>query len=169
VKAEGSTYIPIVDAEDAAHLLLDGKPDASYVVCALPLQPTWQPVDVTRLHALQFFIRVAEPLPADVYVCMVSQSEDGTEHTSHEISLKERGLQSGNWTNVAIPVDQFSGNGFDPKSTRLVKFVAHQTCRIELSKIYIYENVADKQSRIRSIAPAGSIEDRNTSHDARAV
>jgi hypothetical protein len=169
VKAEGSTYVPIVDAEDAAILLLDGKSDTSYVVCALPLQPTWQTVDVARLHALHFSIRVAERIPQDVYACLVSQSEDGVEHTSREISLKEYGLQASQWADISIGIDQFGGNGFDPKSTRLVKFVAYQSCRIELAKIYIYEDSADRPLRISSTTHAASVPQRNISDDARAV
>jgi Phytanoyl-CoA dioxygenase (PhyH) len=143
-KAENSTYIPIVDTEDAAILFLDGKPDASYIVCALPLQPTWLPVDVTPYGALQFSIRVPALGPSDIYVNLVSQSEEGVEHNSCELSLHEQGLQPGEWTDLSLPLDQFTGDGFDRKSVRLVKFVSHQSCRLELSKIYLTEENSRK-------------------------
>jgi hypothetical protein len=154
VKAEGSTYIPIVDTEDAAILLLDGKPDTTYVVCALPLQPTWQPVSLRKFRSLEFSIRVPEPGPRDVFVSMVSQCEDGRERTSDEISLKGHGLEPGAWTRVAIPIDQFSGNDFDRASARLAKFIAHESCRIELSEIYVTEEMDSGEQEIPMVTVA---------------
>jgi hypothetical protein len=135
--AENSTYVPIVDAEEAAILVLDGKPDAACVVCALPLQPSWQPVDVTRYRTLQFAIRLLVPAPKDLYVSLVSQGEDDREHNSCELSLRERSLEPGPWIDLSVPLEQFVGDGFELRSVRLVKFVAHQSCRFQLAKIYL--------------------------------
>jgi hypothetical protein len=143
VRAEGSTYIPIEDTEEAAILVLDGKPDVSYVLGALPLQPTWLSMDITQYDALQFSIRTPEPSPYDVYVRMVSQSEDGVEHESCEVSLNERGLQTGGWTDISVPLKLFVGEVFDRKSARLVKFIAHTSCRLEISRIYLTHSHED--------------------------
>ncbi len=137
VKAEGSTYIPIIDAEETAILVLDGKPDARYIVCALPLQPTWLPVNVTRYRTLQFAVRLSAPGPEDLFVNLVSQTGDGREHSSCELSLCERSLLPGPWIDISVPLEQFVGDGFNLASVRLVKFVAYQSCRVELAKIYL--------------------------------
>ncbi len=137
VKAAGSTYIPIVDTDEFAVLLLDGLPGTKYVVGALPVQPTWLATDISRFADLRFDIRVSENCPADLQVTMTAAEEDGSEHESAPVYLHEMGLRPGNWMTLSIPLARFRGEGVDLRGIRLVKFVANGSFRMELAKIYL--------------------------------
>ncbi|MEP7362524.1 MAG: hypothetical protein ABI972_04645 [Acidobacteriota bacterium] len=136
-KPEDSTFIPILDLEDSAVLMLDGKPDAQYVVAALPLQPTWLDYDASAFQRLSFAIRVSANVPRDLRVTITSTSPDGVENESAPVYPRDAGMQPDVWSPISIPLDKFSGPGIDVGSIRLIKFSGTGSFRLELAKIYL--------------------------------
>jgi hypothetical protein len=145
VKAESSTYAPLRASASGAVLVLDGKPDTRYVVCALPLEPTWLPVDISSFQKLKFAIRVTGQ-PEDVYLCLVSQSPGGIEVESPNRSLKAEGLEYQRWMHLSIPLANFQAGhlqggdlqgSIDLSCVRLVKFFGPGSFRLELRQIYV--------------------------------
>ena len=150
VKAEGSTYIPIVDAEDAAVLYWTASLMLLTLFVPCRCNPHGRP---WTLHGCMLCTFASGSQNLFRRMCMLAWCRNRKMAQSillREISLKELGLHPVSRSDITIPIDRFTGNGFDPKSARLVKFVAYQSCRIELSKIYIYEDSADRQLRIPS-------------------
>jgi hypothetical protein len=135
VKAEGSTYAPLRESSRGAVLLLDGKPGTPFVVCALPLQATWLPVDISARRALRFAARVTGT-PPDVLVTLVSKSAAGTETESRRFSLKSAGLEYGRWMELSIALADFR-ESVDLSCVRLLKFEGYACFRLELSRVYI--------------------------------
>jgi hypothetical protein len=134
-KLESSTYAPIRASDTGAVLVLQGKPETPYVVCALPLQPTWLPSNISRFTALRFAIRVRET-PPDVLLSLVSQSPGGLEIESGARSLRSEGLEYGPWMELSVPLAGFEGS-VDLSCVRLIKFVGYASFRLELARIYI--------------------------------
>lgn len=135
VNLEGTTFAPIQVNDEFTALILEGKPGTPYVVCALPLQPTWQPVDISSYQVLRFFLRVSGA-PSDVLVTLVSQETDGSERESSPYLLKSVELEGGKWISVSIPVSHF-GTSVDLGRVRLVKYVGYASFQLELASIYI--------------------------------
>jgi hypothetical protein len=135
VKDPTSTYVPLVSADCGAVLVLKGNPDTTFVVCALPLEPTWQPQDISSRTKLRFGIRV-EGGPPDVLVTLVSIDSAGSETESAEQSLRVEGLEYGRWMDVSVPLERFQ-HSVDLTSIRLVKFVGYASFRLDLRQIYI--------------------------------
>jgi hypothetical protein len=135
IKDETSTYVPLQATDTGAVLVLTGRPEAPYVVCALPLQPTWLPVDISSLEQLCVGMRVSGT-PPDVLVSLVSQLPAGEEVESRFCSLKAEGLRYGHWVNLALPLTAFRETA-DLRAIRLVKFIGFASFRLELRRIYI--------------------------------
>jgi hypothetical protein len=135
VNFESSTFAPIRVTDEIAALILEGKPGTPYVVCALPLQPTWQPVDISSHHVVRFSIRVSGPA-ADVFVSLVSQDSDGSERESSRFALKSSELAGDGWISISIPLSRFA-ESVDLERIRLVKFVGFASFQFELARIYI--------------------------------
>ena len=136
VKPEDSTYIPMVDLDDGAVLVLDGKPGSEYIVGALPLQPTWLAHDVSRFETLTFDMRVAGAVPRDLRITVTSTAPDGSEPESAPVYLHTLGVEAGRWNTVSLPLARFTGEGIDVRSIRLIKFSGPGGCRLELARIY---------------------------------
>jgi hypothetical protein len=135
LKDETSTYAPLQATDTGAVLVLTGKPGAPYVVCALPLQPTWLPVDISSRQHLCVGLRVSGT-PPDVLVSLVSQVPGSEEVESRVCSLKAEGLRYGRWEHFALPLAAFRET-VDLRAVRLVKFVGFASFRLELRRIYI--------------------------------
>lgn len=135
IKQEGSTYAPIQSTAKGGVLILDGKPGTSYVVCALPLQPTWLPIDIRACRELRFEIRVTGG-PPDVFVSLVSQSPEEAEIESRLRSLNAHGLKYKRWIQISLPLGPFGGE-VDLSRIRLIKFLGCDCFRLELRRIYI--------------------------------
>lgn len=135
VKKEGSTYAPIQATASGAMLVLAGKPGTSYVVCALPLQPTWLATDVREFRELCFDIRVAGA-PPDVFLSLVSQNPDQAERESHLESLKAHGLEPKRWVHISLPLAAFA-DSVDLSRIRLMKLVGYDRFTLELRRVYI--------------------------------
>jgi hypothetical protein len=135
VNLEGSTFAPIRVTDEFAALILEGKPETPYVVCALPLQPTWQAVDISSHHVLRFSIRVLGS-PADVLVSLVSQDPNGSERESSPYVLKSTALEGGEWIGISIPLPHFAAS-VDLQRIRLVKFVGFASFQFQLARIHI--------------------------------
>ncbi len=135
VKREGSTYIPLKAAQGGAVLVLEGKPDTTYVVCALPIEPTWLPVDLTSFHHLRFSMRVTGN-PPDVLLSLVSQTPGDVEIESKHLSLKSQGLHYSRWVDLSIPLASFAET-VDLSRIRLIKLVGYASFHLELRRIYI--------------------------------
>jgi hypothetical protein len=137
IKPENSTFIPILDRENGAILMLDGRPGAPYVVAALPLQPTWLGHDTTPYRKLSFEICVSANVSKDLRVTLTSMDSDGVEHESDPVYPRDLGLEPESWAALSIPLEQFTGSEFDLRSVRLIKLSGTGSFRLELAKIYL--------------------------------
>lgn len=138
VKPEGSTFIPVVDRQDGAILVLDAKPGAPYICAALPLQPTWVASDISNYQVLNFAIRVSPGAPTDLRITLTSVTPDGDETESEPVFLHEAGpLRPESWMTMSIPLERFAGAGIDLRLIRLIKYTASAGFRLELAKIHL--------------------------------
>jgi len=137
-KGVDSTYIPVNRERSPFALVLDGAEEASHIIGSLPIQPSWEPFDLSGLTMLSFMIRVSKEMSSDIKVHLTSKGRDGLETISRKISLLERGLRKEEFHQFSVPLDEFeNGLGFEIARTKLVTFIGMNSFRMELAKIYI--------------------------------
>jgi hypothetical protein len=99
------------------------------------VQPTWLPLDISGFTVLQAGVYVTGN-PADVFLTLVSETHEGAEVESRLCSLREAGLEYGRWVQLSVPLKLFRDT-VDLSRIRLVKFIGHESFRLELRQIYI--------------------------------
>ena len=137
-KTAGSTYIPINRKHNPFTLVLDGADEMSHMIGSLPIQPSWEPFDLSGFTRLNFLIRVSEKMSSDIKVHLTSKGTNDLESLSRQISLVKKGIPREEFHQFSVPLCEFeNGNGFEITRTKLVTFIGLNSFRMELAKIYI--------------------------------
>ncbi|MFC1680794.1 hypothetical protein ACFL1S_03245 [Pseudomonadota bacterium] len=133
----GSTFIPINTGSRPFTLVLDGLEDAEYVIGVLPIQPSWEPFNLTLYSFLHITVQYSDNMLSGVQLALESKDPDGAECESSQISLSGKGVKAGKPHKLVIPIKEFDGKpGFQLEHIRLLKIIGRSGSRIEFSRIY---------------------------------
>ncbi len=134
----GSSFIPIGRHNDTFSLILDSIEGAEYIIGVIPIQPSWESFDLSSFLTLNLTIKLVNKVTSDVMVQLEGKDEAGITSDSAMISLIEKGIEPGESRQIAIPLVEFiDDKGFKLNQSRLLKAIAGNGCRMELSRVYI--------------------------------
>jgi len=134
---EQSTFIPVLSDINPPALVLEAKKNVKWFIGILPLQLSWEPMNLTRYKNINFKIQVSGAKLFDVGIGLESISKEGKKHDSKRISLKPRGLKQGCKQQFKINHSEFdSGDRFDLNRLRSIKIIGQGRFTIQLSEVY---------------------------------
>ena len=138
---EGSLHIPVVPEKKPPTLSLKRKMEEKHFTGVLPVQPSWEPLDLAPFTNLCLTVFISPEPRSDVSIQLISMDKDNIEQISSPISLVSRGVKRGQPTKLSVPLKQFSEkNGFQLRCTRSVMIVGYNCSHIELAQVYLCDS-----------------------------
>ncbi len=132
-----STFIPVVSNINPPALVLEAKKNVRWFIGLLPLQLSWEPMNLTPYKKINFKILVSGAKLIDVIIGLGSISKRGKKYDSNQISLKNEGLKPGSKKHFKINLLEFDGvGGFDLNRVRTIKIRGQGRFTIHFSEVY---------------------------------
>ena len=107
----------------------------------LPVQPSWEPLDLASFNTLRLTVLIPTEPNSDITLQLISVDDEDVERISSPISLIARGLKRGQPTKLSVSLREFSEKaGFELRRTRSVMIEGYFCSRMELAQVYLCGN-----------------------------
>jgi|TARA_R110000824_G_scaffold368988_2_gene558376 hypothetical protein len=125
--------IPVEVAQGVPRLKLvhDSDSKEDWFACAIPLQSSWDPVDVTNFNLLKFTLYTDEVCGGLVRL----EDEGGEESGDFELDMLNMGAGEEHTVTVALAAFTGEPSKCDLKTAKLLKFVGYKGAAFYVSEI----------------------------------
>jgi hypothetical protein len=130
--------IPIETSGGKARLkmIYDYQSDDDWFACVIPLQMSWEPVDISKFKALRFDLYTEENQTG----CIRFEDESGMESIDLDIDTSELSLAKEHTLSFDLsPLQDRQCNELDIKKIRLLKFIGHKGACFYISEVRLYD------------------------------
>jgi hypothetical protein len=133
---KGSQKISIDKTGTPPVLVLEALPEVEYFIGVLPLNRNWKAVDLTEYKHIKFNITTSKTEYPEVDIQLVS-GENDEEVDSDSISLSEYGLMEECEQEFIIPIEEFTGDGYNIHNVKTIKIIGCGNFNMKLSGVVI--------------------------------
>ena len=125
--------VPIEVAQGVPRLKLvhDSTSKQDWFACAIPLQSSWDPLDVTEFNVLKFTVYTDEECGGLVRL----EDESGEESGDFELDMLDAGSGEEHTVTVALDALTMEPSKCDLKSAKLLKFIGYKGAAFYVSEI----------------------------------